>query len=106
MQPPAELHRYKFEVGQVVRHRRYGYRGVIYGMDPYCRMPDAWYFSNPTQPDRDRPWYRVFVHRGQETYVAEANLLPDPEPEPVEHPMVRREFPTFHEGRYYRQGLN
>jgi len=97
---------YKFGPGEVVNHRRYGYRGVVLAADPECRAPDEWYQRNQTQPDRDQPWYQVLVDGGNETYVAEENLMLEPEPKPVEHPLVPLRFPTFLNGRYYTQGLN
>ena len=48
-----------FSVGQLVRHRRYGYRGVIVEVDTKCLAPDDWYGSNLTQPDRFQAWYHV-----------------------------------------------
>lgn len=95
-----------FAVGQIIHHRRYDYRGVVVKVDSQCRADDAWYFRNRTQPDRDKPWYHVLVDGGRETYVAEENLEVDTAEGPVEHPMVPRLFPTFHEGRYYVQSLN
>lgn len=96
----------KFQTGQLIVHRRYRYRGVIVSRDPHCQASDAWYFRNRTQPDRNQPWYHVLVHEGQETYVAEENLMPDLSGEPIAHPFVSQYFPTFHQGQYYRESLN
>ena len=51
-----------FDVGTLVRHRRYGYRGVIVAFDATCQASDQWYYSNQTQPSHDQPWYHVLVH--------------------------------------------
>ena len=32
----------KFKVGDVIRHARYHYRGVIYGWDPECTADEEW----------------------------------------------------------------
>lgn len=97
----------RFDVGAVIRHRRYHYRGVIATIDPKCRADDDWYLSNQTQPDRDQPWYHVLVDGSDTTtYVAEENLELDGSGEPVEHPLIKRFFTTFHLGKYYRQSLN
>ncbi len=96
----------KFQVGQVVHHRRYNYRGVILAYDPYCRAPETWYNRNRTQPDRNQPWYNVLVDGGRETYVAEENLELDTSGEPVDHPLVPTFFPTFRDGRYFRPSMN
>ena len=50
-----------FESGQLVRHRRYGYRGVVVDRDEFCQADDEWYSKNQTQPNRDQPWYHVLV---------------------------------------------
>ncbi|MFC1706824.1 heat shock protein HspQ [Planctomycetota bacterium] len=96
-----------FCVGQVVHHRRYDYRGVVFDFDPCCRANEEWYQQNLTQPDRDQPWYHVLVHGATHTtYVAQENLEPDRSLDPVEHPLVERVFSTFHAGRYYREHSN
>ena len=93
----------RFQIGQLVRHRRYGYRGVIVAFDLACGADEAWYQTNQTQPDRDQPWYHVLVHETpQTTYAAEANLRMDPSPQPVEHPLLAEFFCGFAEGRYTR----
>lgn len=92
----------QFEVGQVVHHKRYNYRGVIAKADPQCGAPDDWYFGNQTQPDRRQPWYHVLVHGGAETYVAEENLELDASGEEVAHPYVPRIFSMYIKGRYHR----
>ena len=69
----------RFAPGDLVRHRRYGYRGVVVDSDPECLADEAWYQSNKTQPKKDQPWYHVLVHGGgQLTYPAETSLEPDP----------------------------
>ncbi len=98
--------RVMFSVGEVVHHRRYDYRGVVVAFDEYCKASEEWYTRNRTQPDRNQPWYHVLVHDGRETYVAQEHLEPDQTGEPVDHPLIPLLFPTFHDGRYYRQSLN
>ena len=97
----------QFDVGDLVHHKRYGYRGVIVSVDPECRASESWYQSNQTQPDRDQPWYHVLVDGAQHTtYVAQSNLEPDAAGGRVSHPLVGRFFKSFFEGRYYRESLN
>lgn len=92
-----------YQCGQVVRHKGYGYRGVIVAVDSFCRAPEDWYRSNITQPRKDQPWYHVLVSEsGAVTYPAESNLIPDETLEPVEHPLVWQYFNCFHEGGYQR----
>jgi len=83
----------KFQRGQLVRHRRYGYRGVVVDLDFECLASERWYQSNQTQPDRNQPWYHVLVHETDgATYAAQENLLPDTSGQPVEHPLIERFF--------------
>lgn len=97
----------RFEIGQIIHHRRYGYRGVIFGIDPVCTAPEDWYLKNQTQPDRNQPWYRVLVHgHGHTTYVAQSNLQIDESPEPVMHPMLDRIFTGRVGDRYVRESRN
>ena len=83
----------RFETGQVIRHRVWGYRGVIAEVHATFQGDDQWYRvqsarANQTPP-RDEPWYAVLVHDSNaQTYVAEQNLEPDPSGEPVRHPYV------------------
>jgi heat shock protein HspQ len=92
-----------FAPGHLVKHRRYGYRGVIVAVDGHCKADPSWYFSNKTQPDRKQPWYHVLVDGTAEcTYPAEENLEMDPSGLPVTHPLVPVYFSRFEHGRYVR----
>ncbi|MFT5155012.1 MAG: heat shock protein HspQ [Planctomycetota bacterium] len=95
----------QFAVGQLVRHRRYGYRGVIVAYDPRCAAADDWYSSNQTQPNRDQAWYHVFVHESVHvTYAAQTSLQADTESAPIMHPLVPMYFDGLVGGRYKRNG--
>ena len=95
----------RFAVGSVVRHRLFGYRGVIYDVDPVFQGSDAWYRQMArSRPPRNAPWYRVLVHQqGLETYVAERNLAVDETGAPVEHPQVEQFLERQRDGRYRRR---
>lgn len=93
----------RFAPGELVRHRRYGYRAVVVDFDLSCRASDAWYLTNQTQPDRAQPWYHLLVDRAlHTTYAAESNLEADGSGAPVVHPLVERFFDAFEGGRYVR----
>ena len=93
----------KFHPGQLVRHKRYGYRGVIVEYDLRCEADDQWYQSNRTQPDKGQPWYHVLVDAtDQTTYAAEGNLQDDPSGQPIRHPLLVRFFGEFVDSRYVR----
>ncbi len=97
-----EIHKAKFTVGQIVSHRLFAYRGVIYDVDPIFMGSEEWYQMNArTLPPRDQPWYRVCVHNAiHETYVAERNLELDDSDEPVINPAVETYFDDFIDGLY------
>lgn len=92
----------KFFIGQLIRHQKFGYRGVIADVDPVFMGTDEWYEQIArSRPPKDQPWYRVLVHDGQhETYVAERHLAADPSGEPVVHPLVEQLFDHFEQGVY------
>ncbi len=92
----------KFAIGSVVHHLRFDYRGVVYDVDPVFLGTDEWYEQVArSRPPKDKPWYRVLVHRGMhETYVAERHLERDDSGEPIVHPAVDSVFERFENGVY------
>ena len=100
---PDSTERPRFNPGQLVVHRRYGYRGVVVERDERCLADDAWYQKNQTQPDRDQPWYHVLVSDSTRcTYAASENLLADDSGLPITHPLLEYFFSAFVDGRYVR----
>lgn len=96
-----------FNPGDIIHHRRYGYRGVITQWNPSCEADESWYLSNRTQPDRDQPWYHVLVDGSEATtYVAQENLELATDTGEIFHPLLRRIFPSYFQGRYYSEPLN
>ena len=92
---------FRFNVGELVEHRRYPYRGVVAACDDLCHADDSWYLSNRTQPDRGQPWYHVLVHGSSHTtYVAEENLQEDTGGEQVLNPLTKRFFLHFTRNGY------
>ena len=92
-----------FEPGPLVRHRRYGYRGVVVDRNELCEADDEWYSKNQTQPDRDQPWYHVLVDGSSTcTYAASENLVADSSGLPIEHPLLPHFFREFKNGVYIR----
>ena len=98
--PPQPI----FEPGQLVRHRRYGYRGVVVDHDEFCPADDDWYSKNQTQPDRDQPWYHVLVDGSSTcTYAASENLVADSTGLPIEHPLLAHFFSAVTNGAHVRK---
>jgi heat shock protein HspQ len=91
-----------YDLGLIVSHHNYGYRGVIVAVDPVCMAGDTWYITNKTQPNRDQPWYHVLVHDsgGRSTYVAHSNLEQDTSGQEINHPRIGCYFTKLENGRY------
>jgi heat shock protein HspQ len=95
----------KYTIGQVVRHRVYSFRGVVFDIDPLFSNTEEWYQSIPAEvrPDKDQPYYHLFAENAETEYVAyvsEQNLLPDDSGEPVRHPLVAETFDRNDDGGY------
>ncbi len=96
----------KFAIGQVVRHRVFPFRGVIFDVDPVFANTDDWWEQIPedVRPSKDQPFYHLLAENAQSSYVAyvsEQNLLPDESGEPVGHPHTDLIFDEFKPGRYH-----
>src|SRR3569623_1376020 len=97
--------RAKFQIGQVVRHRFYPFRGVIFDVDPTFNNTEEWWQSIPEEvrPRKDQPYYHLLAENAETEYVAyvsEQNLLADDTGEPVRHPQVKEMFGMLENGVY------
>jgi heat shock protein HspQ len=95
----------KFDIGQVVKHRRFPFRGVIFDVDPVFANSEDWWLAIPedARPRKDQPFYHLLAENDQSSYVAyvsEQNLLPDESNQPVGHPHTALIFDDFTPGRY------
>jgi heat shock protein HspQ len=95
----------KYGIGQVVRHRVFPFRGVVFDIDPLFSNTEEWYESIPLEmrPHKDQPYYHLFAENAETEYVAyvsEQNLLPDNSGEPVRHAQVAEIFVRDDEGSY------
>ena len=95
----------KFRIGQVVQHRFYPFRGVIFDVDPTFNNTEEWWQSIPEEvrPVKDQPYYHLLAENADTEYVAyvsEQNLLPDESGEPVRHPQVAELFGPLEDGVY------
>src|SRR3954453_6754868 len=95
----------KFRIGQVVRHRLFPLRGVIFDVDPQFPNTEEWYQAIPAEvrPRKDQPFYHLLAENADPEYIAyvsEQNLLPDESGEPVRHPQVKQVFERARDGRY------
>ena len=95
----------KYMIGQVVRHRIFPFRGVIFDVDPVFSNTEEWYQAIPPEvrPSKDQPFYHLFAENAETEYIAyvsEYNLLPDESGEPIRHPQVAEVFERDESGSY------
>ncbi len=93
----------KFSVGQIVEHRKFGYRGAIYGVDAEYSQSEEWYQQVAlSRPPRDKPWYCVLVDGSPHTtYVAERHLAASRDCGQINHPLLGRYFGSYDGRQYY-----
>ena len=95
----------KYHLGQILRHRKHPFRGVVFDVDAMFSNTEEWYDAIPedSRPSRDQPFYHLFAenaHNYYVAYVSEQNLLPDTSGAPVNHPRVEQFFGEFKDARY------
>ncbi len=95
----------KFAIGQVVKHRLFPFRGVIFDVDPEFANTEEWYEAIPEEirPPKDQPFYHLLAENAEAYYVAyvsEQNLIIDDSGDPVEHPQVGEVFDELRDGAY------
>ena len=106
-----EIRQAKFQIGQVVKHRIFPFRGVIFDVDPVFNNTEEWYASIPEEirPRKDQPFYHLLAENAETTYVAyvsEQNLLVDDSGKPVSHPSIKDMFGRLENGRYVPRAHN
>ena len=91
-----------FGIGELVHHRKFGYRGVVVDVDPSFQGSEEWYQAVArSRPPKDRPWYHVLVDgANHSTYVAERHLEHDTDGGQINHPALGQFFDAFADGRY------
>lgn len=94
----------RFRIGDQVRHRLFGFRGVVFDIDPVFANSEQWYDAIPEtiRPSRDQPFYHLFADNGEAAYVAyvsQQNLERDPESQPIDHPAIRQFFRARTDGQ-------
>ena len=97
----------KFSIGDVVKHRHFNFRGVIYDVDFEFNNSEEWYESIPkdVRPRKDQPFYHLLAENNEITYaayVSEQILFVDSSNEPIRHPMVNEVFSEKRGSGYYK----
>ncbi|OUS14763.1 DNA-binding protein [Gammaproteobacteria bacterium 50_400_T64] len=101
----------KFQIGQVVKHRLYPFRGVIFDVDPTFANTEEWLEAIPEnlRPKRDQPFYYLLAENTEsyyEAYVSEQNLLPDDSGKAIGHPQITDYFGELNNGFYSLKSSN
>ncbi|MEZ0244691.1 MAG: heat shock protein HspQ [Sphingomonas sp.] len=101
--PPVATAR--FAIGEVVRHRLFDFRGVVFDVDPVFANSDEWYEAIPEEvrPRKDQPYYHLLAENEDSSYIAyvsQQNLVTDESDEPVDHPAIGGLFDGYAAGRY------
>ena len=95
----------RFGIGEIVRHRMFDFRGVIFDVDPVFANSEEWYQAIPEgiRPPKDQPFYHLLAENTESSYVAyvsQQNLVPDDSDEPIDHPAIPGIFTRAEDGRY------
>jgi heat shock protein HspQ len=95
----------RFAIGDVVRHRLFPFRGVVFDVDPEFANTQEWYDAIPEtlRPAKNQPFYHLLAETEEDSYVAyvsETNLLPDDSGRPIGHPATSQLFSGFCDGHY------
>ncbi|MCB2130790.1 MAG: heat shock protein HspQ [Rhodobacteraceae bacterium] len=95
----------KYYLGQVVRHRKHPFRGVVFDVDAKFSNTDEWYAAIPedSRPAKEQPFYHLLAENDDSYYVAyvsEQNLVADYSGQPVDHPDLPDLFGDFQDGHY------
>jgi heat shock protein HspQ len=99
----------RFAIGEVVRHKMFDFRGVVFDVDPVFANSEEWYESIPEalRPSKDQPFYHLLAENAEASYVAyvsQQNLVSDDSEEPVDHPAIATMFEGLEDGRYRLRG--
>ena len=103
----------KYKIGQIVRHRIFSFRGVVFDIDPTFSNTEEWWLAIPEdmRPSKDQPFYHLLAENSETEYIAyvsEQNLLPDDTGEPIRHSQLSEIFIKDKSGGYRQrnQSLN
>ena len=97
--------RARFAPGDIVRHRMFDFRGVVFDIDPVFANTDEWYEAIPEEirPAKEQPYYHLLAENGDSSYIAyvsQQNLVADGDGGPIDHPQIDAMFDGLDHGRY------
>ena len=102
---PLAVAKATFGIGDVVRHRLFDFRGVVFDVDPVFTNSEDWYEAIPEaiRPSKDQPFYHLLAENAEQSYIAyvsQQNLMQDESDEPIDHPAIEAYFNGFDGSRY------
>ena len=106
------INKAKFQIGSIVKHKYFDFRGVIFDVDPEFNNTEEWYQSIPLQvrPRKDQPFYHLLAEAPSQpsyvAYVSQQNLLHDENLDPCSHPQINSVFDGLKDGKYVLKGSN
>ena len=97
----------KFSIGDVVKHKHFDFRGVIYDVDFEFNNSEEWYQSIPknVRPKKNQPFYHLLAENDDvtyEAYVSEQNLLVDDSEDPIKHHLINEIFSGKKGSTYFK----
>jgi heat shock protein HspQ len=100
-----------YAIGEVVKHRVFPFRGIIFDVDPVFNNTEEWWLAIPEdiRPEKDQPFYHLLAENEETEYIAyvsEQNLLPDDSHEPLRHPQLGELFDELENGEYRFRGAD
>jgi heat shock protein HspQ len=103
--------RARFAPGDIVRHRLFGFRGVVFDIDPVFANSDEWYEAIPEEirPAKEQPYYHPLAENGDSSYIAyvsQQNLVADGDGGPIDHPQIETMFDGLEHGRYRLRAIH
>ena len=97
----------KYNIGQVVKHKKHPFRGVIFDIDPIFSNTEEWWHSIPedSRPAKEQPYYHLLAENDTTyytAYVSEQNLLADDSGDPIQHPLINEIFSGKKGSNYFK----
>lgn len=105
------IERARFAPGDIVRHRMFDFRGVVFDIDPVFSNSDEWYEAIPEEirPAKEQPYYHLLAENDDSSYIAyvsQQNLVADDDHGPVDHPQIEAMFEGLERGRYRLRAIH
>ncbi|QNO29723.1 heat shock protein HspQ [Sphingopyxis sp. OPL5] len=105
------IERARFAPGDIVRHRLFDFRGVVFDIDPVFSNSDEWYDAIPEgmRPAKEQPFYHLLAENEDSSYIAyvsQQNLVADGEHGPVDHPQIDAMFEWLDQGGYRLRAIH